>query len=123
MLDTVVFNPGFDCSDHGGSVVAAKRGAIGRVLSLAVAVRRDNELAVGYVGRVYDRHGRLCASAGCIVQSAEFVAAEGERIAATNCLKAERKFGRIVVSEKDADTYGATAGVKNGYAKRTRQEE
>jgi hypothetical protein len=38
-------------------------------------------------------------------------------------LKSERKFDRIVVSENEADAYGATAGVKNGYAKRTQQEE
>lgn len=34
-------------------------------------------------------------------------------------LKAESKYDRVVVNEKDADTYGATIGIKNGYAKRT----
>ncbi len=34
-------------------------------------------------------------------------------------LRSECKFGRIVISDKDADAYGSTVGVKNGYIKRT----
>lgn len=38
-------------------------------------------------------------------------------------LRSDKKFGRIIISEKDADTYKATIGVKNGYVKRGNSED
>ena len=33
-------------------------------------------------------------------------------------LRSDKKFGRIVISEKDLNAYGATVGIKNGFVKR-----
>jgi excisionase family DNA binding protein len=38
-------------------------------------------------------------------------------------LRSDRKFGRIVISDKDADAYKSTVGVKNGYVKRGAAEQ
>ena len=51
-----------------------------------------------------------------VTQASVYIAVKDGR------LRSERKFGRIVISDKDAETYGATVGVKNGYIKRTQQE-
>ncbi len=36
-------------------------------------------------------------------------------------LRSERRYGRIVIGEKDAAAYAGKAGVRNGYARQRRQ--
>jgi len=51
-----------------------------------------------------------------VTQASVYIAVKDGR------LRSDRKFGRIVISDKDAEAYGSTVGVKNGYAKRTQPQ-
>lgn len=38
-------------------------------------------------------------------------------------LKAEKRYGKVVISEKEVDQYRATVGVRNGYVNRGKRAE
>lgn len=38
-------------------------------------------------------------------------------------LKSEKRYGKVVISEKEVDRYKATVGVRNGYVNRGKQAE